>query len=720
MARHSEALSRACPWRRATPVRASEVLEKTCKVRAILSLCALVGLLTWQALGAAAPAVKSPPNIILITIDTVRSDHVGCYGAKDAETPVIDQLCRDSVVFDHALSQVPLTWPSHAVIFTGLYPFQDGVQDFTGAPLETRFRTVSQALKQRGYATGAVISSFALDRSWGLARGFDFYDDAFSPESLKNRDLGLVERRAEEGVSHAISWLQKTRQRPFFLWLHLYDPHSPYDPPEPYHTRFAGHLYDGEIAYADHQLGRLIAWLKQQRLYDGSLIVLLSDHGESLGEHGEREHGFFIYNATVHIPLIVKPPAGRGFQPGRVAGPVETTSVAPTLLTFAGGTDPIQKQFQAGSLLVKQAPSDAYSETFYPFNSFGWSPLHALETGQYHYIDAPEPELYDLAADPGEQKNLAATQPAMVAVLKNKLHALLQNSPFAPTAGGANLSPDAAEKLRALGYAAYHAPVGDQQLAGQLADPKTRLQEFNSIMSAEEAFHGGDLALGRSLLAEVRKKDPQMYFVPFLLGEAALGERDWETAATEFRKCVDLNPNFDQAMTGLARALIYQGKTAEARSWAEKALQFNSQNYRGWYELGIIDASSDQQAAISHYQKAVAIQGNMGALRRDLGLLQFQQKDYASAALNLAKAVELGINDFVVFNSLGISYSRTNQVEKSLNSYKQALALNPQFAETHVNLGIAYQRLHQSRQAHEEFQAACQLDKRFCDLDNSE
>ena len=268
---------------------------------------------------AAAPPRRSSPNVILITIDTVRADHLGCYGATDVKTPTLDGLARDGILFERAISQVPLTWPSHAAILTGTYPFQNGVQDFTGQPLDPRFRSVAQVFKQQGYATGAVVSAFVLDRSWGLSRGFDFYDDAFSAETFRQKDIGLVDRKAGESVTHAISWLQKPTRRPFFFWLHLYDPHSPYDPPEPFRTQYRSHPYDGEIAYADHELGRLIAWLKQNRLYDRTAIVVLSDHGESLGEHGEKEHGFFVYNSTVHIPLIVKPPAGSGFRPGRVS-----------------------------------------------------------------------------------------------------------------------------------------------------------------------------------------------------------------------------------------------------------------------------------------------------------------------------------------------------------------------------------------------------------------
>jgi arylsulfatase A-like enzyme len=399
-----------------------------------LQLLTLVLLLPRCAFPASAPSTHSATNVILITIDTVRADHLGCYGARDIHTPTLDALADDGVVFERAISQVPLTWPSHAAILTGTYPFQNGVQDFTGQPLDERFRSVAQVFKQHGYSTGAVVSAFVLDRSWGLARGFDFYDDAFSAETFQTKDVGLVDRKAGESVTRAIQWLQKTPRRPFFLWLHLYDPHSPYDPPEPFRTEYKGHLYDGEVAYADHELGRLIAWLKQNHIYDRSLIVFLSDHGESLGDHGEKEHGFFVYNSTVHIPLIVKPPVGSGFSPGRVSRPVETVAVATTLLRLAGVKNTDEKQFQSVGLLGGDAEKQdaAYSESFYSFSSFGWSPLHALETNRYHYIEAPEPELYDVVADPEEKNNLARQLTATVAVLEDKLQALLRQNPYKP------------------------------------------------------------------------------------------------------------------------------------------------------------------------------------------------------------------------------------------------------------------------------------------------
>jgi hypothetical protein len=279
---------------------------------------------------------RGAPNIVLITIDTLRADRLGCYGSKSVATPAMDSLARDGVVFERAFSQVPLTFPSHAAILTGTYPAHNGVQDFTSPPLSPEFRTLAESLRANGYATGAVVSSFVLDRSWGMARGFDFYDDAFPGTSFFEKGPALVERRAKESVDHAMAWLRRTRRRPFFLWLHLYDPHSPYVPPEPYRSRFPATLegaYDGEIAATDAQVGRLIDFLTSSRRLANTVIVVVGDHGESLGEHGEQQHGFFVYDASVRIPLIV---AGPRVPTRAVPDQVRIVDVMPTILELAG------------------------------------------------------------------------------------------------------------------------------------------------------------------------------------------------------------------------------------------------------------------------------------------------------------------------------------------------------------------------------------------------
>jgi len=675
-------------------------------------------LLVFPALGAPTrKAQTTPANLILITIDTVRADRLGCYGSGSARTPVMDSLARDSVVYQRAISQVPLTWPSHAVILTGTYPFQNGVRDFTGQPLAPQFRTVAQAFKEHGYATGAVISAFVLDRSWGLSRGFDSYDDAFSAEAFRQKDIGLVDRRATESVDRSIAWLSKNRGRKFFFWLHLYDPHSPYDPPEPYKTEFRDRPYDGEIAYADHELGRLVSWLKRQGLYERTAIVLLSDHGESLGEHGEKEHGFFIYDSTIRIPLMVKPASAK-LKPGRVAEPVETTAVGPTLLRLANLSDPIQKQFQSAPLPEqdRSPESGAYSETLYPYSSFGWSPLHGLETARYHFIDAPAPELYDVIADPAETNNLAPRQSATVDVLRQKLRVIQQRTaPTLPsTESNPTLSPDALQKLRALGYVAYHSPASKEPVASGLADPKTKLEEFNAILRASDAFRGGNVAAGKQLLSKVAAEDPGMYIIPFMLAEASAREENWDEAATQFRKSLELNPDFDEAMTGLARALYFSADYAGARAWAQNALKQNPRNYRAWYELGIIETKSDRAAASSDFETALAIQGNFAPLHRELGMLQFHDRKYREAAPHLAKAIELGLKSAELYNFLGICNSQTGKLNMALDNYKQAIALDPNLAEAHLNLAYAYQQLKQPQAARPEYERACKLEQKFC------
>jgi arylsulfatase A-like enzyme/Tfp pilus assembly protein PilF len=668
----------------------------------------------------ARPSKTAPtkPNVVLITIDTLRADHVGCYGDKEIETPTIDGLARDGIVFERAVSQVPLTWPSHAAILTGTYPFQNGVQDFTGQPLAPRFRTIAQALKQQGYATGAVVSSFVLDRSWGLARGFDFYDDAFSGSAFIEKDLALVDRRADASVTRALSWLKRTPRGPFFLWLHLYDPHSPYDPPEPYRSQYRDRPYDGEIAFADHELGRLMAYLKHSGLYDKTALVLLSDHGESLGEHGEREHGFFVYNSTVHVPLIVKPAAASGMKPGREMDLVETVSVPATILRFANVKDPaLEKQVATAGLFDSREDREgaAYSETFYPFSSFGWSPLHGLQQGRYHVIDAPQAELYDTVADPEEKNNLAAGQNATASVLKDLLQKRLRENPFQAEKGaGAGLNPDAAEKLRALGYVAYRSPVSAEALAKGLPDPKQKLWEFNAVLEAADASRAGDFAKEESLLKQVAEKDPQMYLVPFMLGEAALRQQKWEPAAQQLKRCLELNPDFDQAMTALAQALTASNQAPEARQWLDKAIKANPQNYRAWFQKARLNARSDKAAALASYNKTLEIQPNFAPARRDLGMLYFGQKKYADAVKQLAKAAELGLEEAKLYNFLGISYSQTARLPQAITSYKKAIALDPNLAEAHLNLGYGYQKMGRNPSAREEYKKACSLEAKYC------
>src|SRR5215469_12507153 len=357
-------------------------------------------------------------NVILITIDTLRADHVGCYGNRSVPTSTMDRLARDGVVFGRAIAQVPLTLPSHVAILTGTYPMWNGVEDLTTAGLGSQIPTLAEIFKKHGYSTAAFVSAFVLNSMWGLKRGFDSYDDAINPQQNWNAaHHPSLERKASETVDRTLGWLQGYSSHPFFLWLHLYDPHAPYDPPEPFKSRFRAHPYDGEVAYTDEQLGRFVSFLEGHNLYASSLILLVSDHGEELGEHGERQHGLFIYNSTVHVPLILKFPAD--FRPARcsVNQVVNTVDIAPTLTHYCRFPSADSAGFQGRSLLPlvesssPGAPRLGYSESLYPRSSFGWHSLHGAETDDYHYIEAPHAELYDLRQDPAETHNILEQKP---------------------------------------------------------------------------------------------------------------------------------------------------------------------------------------------------------------------------------------------------------------------------------------------------------------------
>jgi choline-sulfatase len=317
-----------------------------------LLFCAvIVSALLFTFTGIQAQQVAKPPNLLIITIDTLRPDHLGCYGYKLIKTPRIDALAADGILIENAYSPIPLTLPSHASLFTGTYPVFHGVRDFTGFTLGKERTTLATMLRAAGYRTGAVVASAVLEARWGINQGFDFYYDNFPPPSTQNWQ-SVAERRGDEVVRESLRWLEKHKKEPFFLWVHLYDPHDPYNPPPPYDRQYSARPYDGEIAFSDENVGRIIDTLKQSGLYENCLIVLLGDHGESLGDHGEKTHGFFLYDSTLRIPLIFKLSGTAGPRAKRVAGPVRIVDVVPTVLQVLGLSGKVRVPCAAGQGLA--------------------------------------------------------------------------------------------------------------------------------------------------------------------------------------------------------------------------------------------------------------------------------------------------------------------------------------------------------------------------------
>ena len=468
-------------------------------------LCFLFAIFPLSAIGAPRRpiprAVHPQTNVILITIDTLRADHLGCYGDKDIHTPNIDALAAVGTRFDNAFTAVPVTLPSHTTIMTGTYPMYTGMHDFSGNKLSPQVPTLASVLQSNGYATGAIIGAAVLDSRFGLNSGFDFYYDHFNVRPLREADLDETERPVNEVMDQALDWLRKNQQHPFFLWIHLYDPHYPYHPPAPYSEEYKDRLYDGEIAFADSQVGRLIEVLKQNKLYDQALIALTGDHGEGLGEHGEKTHGFFIYNSTMHVPLIFKMPApqattGKALRGGqRISSPAVLVDIMPTILDEVSITVPSDVQGHSLLPLIEnkrlgvgteeQTASDIYGESFLPRLHFNWSELRGIEIGSLHFIAAPKPEIYDLSSDPGELHNLYSQKSAVAAEYQRKLtevegHYTSDHSITEKT----GLDPELVERLKSLGYAAVSGG-GNLAISGrELPDPKDRIQTYELISAA--------------------------------------------------------------------------------------------------------------------------------------------------------------------------------------------------------------------------------------------
>jgi arylsulfatase A-like enzyme/Flp pilus assembly protein TadD len=515
------------------------------------------------------------PNIIFITVDTTRADRMGFLGNTHGLTPNLDALARQGVVFEKAYAQAPLTPVSHATIFTGTYPQFHTVTDF-GHPLPALLPYVPEILSKSGYHTAAFIGSLILDPKANMApgfdRGFNFFDAGFhikhDPDESR---YDTIERRAGDVVGHAITWLKKNPTSPFFIWVHLYDPHAPYDPPAPYDKRFAD-PYDGEIAYADASLGKLFDYLRQHGLYDRALIVVMSDHGESLGAHGESMHGIFLYDETIRVPLLFKLP-GEVLARRRVSTRVRLVDVAPTLLSML--SLPLPPTFQGESLVPLMKASSkvatdlpAYSETDYPHRAFGWSSLRSLRENKYLFVRAPKRELYDQSQDKGAEHNLAVSSPAVADTLQSQLNDFRdKTSSYKEKPVPAALTSEQKENLSALGYAASNSSdQSSDPLQG--ADPKDKIGISNTLHEGMIAAEDGRYREAIPLLKHVLEDSPSITVAQLQLGVALARLKQYPEAIAALHKAVELMPDSVQAQYELGLALF------EAGAWQDSVTYF--------------------------------------------------------------------------------------------------------------------------------------------------
>ena len=434
-----------------------------------------------RALGSLPPGVApSRLNVLLITLDTTRADHLGAYGFESISTPNIDRLAREGVLFEQAISAAPLTLPAHASLFTGRFPPGPGVRDNTGFVLDPHETTMAGILKRNGYRTGAFVGSVVLASGRGLDVGFDTYRDRFPGVEAGRALPGDLRRRASDVTAEAESWIATPGSSPFLAWLHFYDAHQPYDPPEPYASMYGGRPYDSAITYMDAQVGRMVAFLEQRRLLDSTVVIVVGDHGESLGDHGEAGHGIFVYESVMRVPLIIRAPY-EGLRGRIVDDLTRSVDVLPTLLELLGrhstavdGTSLVP--LMAGK--IRTLNLEAYSESLYPLHAFGWSELHALRAGGFKVIAAPRPELYDLESDPFEEHNLYSERRALGERMIARLHELERRSEASAPAERARRrddrdDPDRADRLAALGYVSRSRDTS--ATPGPLPDPKDQI-----------------------------------------------------------------------------------------------------------------------------------------------------------------------------------------------------------------------------------------------------
>ena len=593
---------------------------------------------------AAQPPAQPALNVVLITIDTLRADHVGCYGYQKVKTPNIDSLASEGARFDRAFAVVPVTLPSHTTMLTGTYPMYSGMHDFSANKLSPQQPTLASVLKQHGYATGAVVGAAVLDSRFGLNQGFDFYYDHFDFSRLDEANLEEMERPGNVVADVALDWLAKNSQKKFFLWMHLYDPHFPYRPPEPYAHDYADHLYDGEIAFADEQAGRLLRFLKDKGLYGNTLIILSGDHGESLGEHGEKTHGFFIYNATMRVPLIIRVPENKTAR--TIAAPVSLVDLMPTVL--AALEIEVPPQVQGKSLLPalredKADPSrSVYGETYLPRLHFNWSELRGTENARYHFIDAPHPELYDLTKDPAETHNLVTEKKAVAEEMHAKLTGLIRDySAGKELAEKTSLDPALMERLKALGYAGFSGGSDPAISSRDLPDPKDRVHVYELVSDAIADSQHGRFQESIEKLNQALKVEPNSVWGHYLQGLNYYRVERFPEAVVELQKTLDLSPDYALAAFNLGMAQAHAGQFDAAIVTLQKALQLDATNFEAAYNLGVAYLKKQQLApAEVAFRQCVSINPELARGYRALGETLLYENKLDEAIATLRRGVE--------------------------------------------------------------------------------
>ncbi len=673
-------------------------------------------------------------NIVVFTIDTLRADHLPCYGYQGLYTPNIDRLAEEGILFKFTTAQTPLTLPSHSSIFTGTYPLYHGVRDNGGFYLDDKHDTLAEVLKSSGFATSAFVAAFVLDSRWGLNQGFDHYYDNFDLTKYKTVSLDSVQRRGDEVLVEAMRWIDENRDSKFFSWIHLYDPHMPYDPPEPYKSQYGGRrfgLYDGEIAYVDQLIGEFRGFLEEKGLQDKTIIVFTGDHGESLGEHKESAHGFFIYDAAIRVPLIIRFPSAK-LAGAVIEAQVRSVDIMPTILHMVGADIPETVQGESLLSLIlgnrEEDEREAYSETYWPRYHYGWSELRSIRRGRYKFIDAPNPELYDTSVDPGETENIIGKRATLANDMKRQIDALIQkySSGGIEEAGPKRIDSDSLEKLQALGYIGSFR-TSSKGTGQALADPKDKIELYNEIKLAQFLVTEEKTELAIDKITDVLEKDPSILEARYILGNIYSKQDRFEKAIEEYKKALEVDPDYYDAIFGLAIVYKNSGQLDEAIVGFKRLIAFDQRDTKPYLHLGgIYESKGELDEAQKYLESGVRMDpespvfhNNLGAVYLKKNMLDDAEREI-KAALNIQRhiplrnahfnlallheargEIDLAISEYkkeqetVIFNykpdyNLGLLYAKSKELDKAITEFQSCIQKKENFAEAYVFLAKAY------------------------------
>jgi arylsulfatase A-like enzyme/Tfp pilus assembly protein PilF len=654
---------------------------------------------------------RARDNILLVTIDTMRADRLGAYGYARARTRHLDKLAAEGVRFEWAFSPAPITLPAHASILTGLYPFEHGVRNNGNFYLADRFETLATVLAAHGYRTAAFVSSFVLDRRYGLSRGFESYDDRM--QGAQSQIVSLEAERRGDRTAEALSrWLDQyassPNRQPFFAWLHLYDPHEPYRAPPPFGPAFADSPYDGEVAFTDAIVASILDKLTGLGLLTNTIVSVIGDHGESLGDHGEETHSMFVYDSAVRVPLML-------WRPGRlpagvvVREPVRAIDLPWTLTDLVGVPSPSTPHARSLVPLIERlvkprtanlapqaprprsqasnltGPDAIYVETYLPELYMNWAPLRALRDERWKFIDAPKPELYDVSTDPGEQQNLYEREPQRSAAIRRALERLAGDT--TQPVKGVTLDRETVDKLASLGYVGAAAEPAPRAAGQILADPKDMIGLFNRLRRANSAVRDRRFADALPVLQDVLREDPKNAFATLVLGSAYLGMEQYPRAIQQFQRYLQLVPTSAYAHQWIAICHIRTGQQDSALKEADAALAIDPRfSDARVLRAGILASRGQYDQAIAELQQAVSLDPAKPMIRLDLAKV-LDEAGRPDDAQHEFEAILKTQPDYVpALTGLGALLAKRGRPDDAAKLLRRSLALEPAQDDGRFNL----------------------------------